>query len=115
MLYQRVREKETRQLLDNLSSILDNYEHRIESFENFVYMHCVGIQLEKHFSKQRVDTLAGKRVECQEKRIYTHTVIFCILCVFLYSSKLLSISLCILYITFSSHNNNIQVGNEELT
>jgi len=59
MLYQRVREKETRQLLDNLSSILGNYEHRIESFENFVYMHCVGIQLEKHFSKQRVDTLAG--------------------------------------------------------
>jgi len=57
--YERVRENETQQLLDSLSDILGNYEHRIESIENFVYMHCVGIQLEKHFSKQRVEALAA--------------------------------------------------------
>ena len=65
--YERVRENETQQLLDSLSDILGNYEHRIESIENFVYMHCVGIQLEKHFSKQRVEALAGENAK--EERI----------------------------------------------
>ena len=40
--------------------LLKDYEHRLEGIESFVYMHCVGIQLEKHCSRARSKSLAGK-------------------------------------------------------
>jgi len=41
---------------------LKDYERRLEGIESFVYMHCVGIQLEKHCSKARSKALSGKFV-----------------------------------------------------
>ena len=40
--------------------LLNEYEQRLEGIESFVYMHCVGIQLEKHCSKRRAKALSGK-------------------------------------------------------
>ena len=39
--------------------MLENYHQRLENIESYVYMQCVGIQLEKHFSQQRSESLAG--------------------------------------------------------
>lgn len=41
---------------------MKDYERRLEGIESFVYMHCVGIQLEKHCSKARSKALSGKFV-----------------------------------------------------
>lgn len=38
---------------------MNDYKQRVESIESYVYMQCVGIQLEKHFSKKRADALTG--------------------------------------------------------
>ena len=53
----------TEKLLETLSELLDSYKERLESIESYVYMQCVGIQLEKHFSQQRSEALAGKTKE----------------------------------------------------
>uniref|UniRef100_A0A7S1UTI8 PX domain-containing protein n=1 Tax=Grammatophora oceanica TaxID=210454 RepID=A0A7S1UTI8_9STRA len=45
--------------LNDLEVMLHDYEHRIECIESFVYMQCVGIQLEKHFSMKRTDALTA--------------------------------------------------------
>lgn len=47
-------------VLSRMSEILEEYQVRVESIESFVYMQCVGIQLEKHFSQRRSQALAGK-------------------------------------------------------
>jgi len=45
-------------LFSKTSELLYDYAQRVEAIESFVYVHCVGIQLEKHFSKQRKDALS---------------------------------------------------------
>jgi hypothetical protein len=51
-------------LLSRVLKLLREYEQRLEGIESFVYMHCVGIQLEKHCSKVRAKALSGKLVAC---------------------------------------------------
>jgi hypothetical protein len=46
-------------LLETLEDMLEKYKQRLENIESYVYMQCVGIQLEKHFSQQRTEALAG--------------------------------------------------------
>ena len=58
--YFKLRDAQEGQLLMKLSQLLRNYEKRVERIESFVYMHCVGIQLEKHFSKTRAQAVAGE-------------------------------------------------------
>ena len=50
--------------------LLKDYERRLEGIESFVYMHCVGIQLEKHCSKAR-----SKALSAWEKRTDISTAI----------------------------------------
>lgn len=52
------KDKETSKFLAKVDQALHKYEERVERIESSVYMHCVGIQLEKHFSKVRADSLA---------------------------------------------------------
>jgi hypothetical protein len=59
MAYINSRDAEVETFLDEISSLLNAYHDRLESVESFVYMQCVGIQLEKHFSKVRADSLAA--------------------------------------------------------
>ena len=59
MTYIESRDAEIDNLLVELSGLLNAYQERLESVESFVYMQCVGIQLEKHFSKVRADSLAA--------------------------------------------------------
>ena len=59
MAYINSRDAEVKSFLDEVSSLLNAYHDRVESVESFVYMQCVGIQLEKHFSKVRADSLAA--------------------------------------------------------
>jgi hypothetical protein len=57
--YTDTRESGTEWLLDSLGELLKEYNQRVEAVESFVYMECVGIQLEKHFSQARTTTLAA--------------------------------------------------------
>ena len=45
-------------LLARTNQLLADYHKRLEMIESFVYMHCVGIQLEKHYSQMRSEALA---------------------------------------------------------
>ena len=63
MAYQRVRESGTPLLLTRTAQLLKEYENRIQGIESFVFVHCVGIQLEKHFSKLRAHALAGEKTK----------------------------------------------------
>lgn len=51
--YQKGREDATKGFLDKTSALLKDYDNRIESMDSFVYLHCVCIQVEKHFSQRR--------------------------------------------------------------
>ena len=55
--YLDCREAGTEWLLDSLDSLLKEYNHRVETVESYVYMECVGIQLEKNFSQARAKAL----------------------------------------------------------
>ena len=57
MQYTDLKNSATDTLLDTLSDMLENYKQRLENIESYVYMQCVGIQLEKHFSQQRSESL----------------------------------------------------------
>lgn len=57
--YMDCRESGTEWLLESLGELLKEYNQRVESIESFVYMECVGIQLEKHFSQSRGTALAA--------------------------------------------------------
>ena len=57
--YVETRESGTEWLLDSLGELLKEYSQRVEAVESFVYMECVGIQLEKHFSQTRATALAA--------------------------------------------------------
>jgi len=46
-------------LLNSLTDLVQEYYYRVESIESFVYMECVGIQLEKHLSQRRASALAA--------------------------------------------------------
>jgi hypothetical protein len=54
------RDSQTDWLLSSLSGLLNDYTARVEVVESFVYMECVGVQLEKHFSQKRTEALTGK-------------------------------------------------------
>jgi hypothetical protein len=57
--YMNARDSQTEWLLSSISELLNEYNERIEVVESFVYMECVGIQLEKHFSQKRAHALAA--------------------------------------------------------
>lgn len=57
--YLKVRDAQTEWLLKSMYDLLNDYFDRVESIEGFVYMECVGIQLEKHFSQERASALSA--------------------------------------------------------
>jgi len=57
--YYKIRELDLSVFLEKISKLLHDYIRRVEGIESLVYMHCVGIQLEKHFSKIRSHSLAA--------------------------------------------------------
>lgn len=57
--YEHKRELGTHQLLEQIEEILRDQCDRVERMESFVFMYCVGNQLEKHFSRLRAEALAG--------------------------------------------------------
>ena len=57
--YMENRESSAEWLLDSMEELLKEYNQRIEAVESFVYMECVGIQLEKNFSQSRATALAA--------------------------------------------------------
>jgi len=57
--YIETRDSGTEWLLESLGELLKEYSNRVEAIESFVYMECVGIQLEKHFSQARAAALTA--------------------------------------------------------
>jgi len=57
--YFNIRDSAIEELLDSLEAELEDYRKRVENIESYVYMQCVGIQLEKHFSKKRAEALTA--------------------------------------------------------
>eukprot|EP00804_Cyclotella_cryptica_P007782 CCRYP_001391-RC/>CCRYP_001391-RC protein AED:0.05 eAED:0.05 QI:3891/0.8/0.83/1/0.4/0.16/6/351/188 len=57
--YLKKRDYQANILISRVLKLLREYEQRLEGIESFVYMHCVGIQLEKHCSKVRAKALSG--------------------------------------------------------
>lgn len=57
--YMETRDSGTEWLLEALGDLLKEYKNRVEAIESFVYMECVGIQLEKHFSQARASALTA--------------------------------------------------------
>lgn len=57
--YIETRDSGTDWLLESLGELLKEYTNRVEAIESFVYMECVGIQLEKHFSQARAAALTA--------------------------------------------------------
>ena len=58
--YLKKRDNQASILISRMVKLLNDYEHRLEGIESFVYMHCVGIQLEKHCSRARSKALSGE-------------------------------------------------------
>jgi hypothetical protein len=54
-----VKDKNTAWLLSCMSELLNDYQERVQQIESYVYMECVGIQLERHFSERRAAALAA--------------------------------------------------------
>jgi hypothetical protein len=59
LAYVNKKEIEIEWLLTSISSLVDDYYHRIEIIEGYVYMELVGLQLEKYFSQQRANALSA--------------------------------------------------------
>jgi len=57
--YVESRDSGTEWVLESLSELLKEYSQRVEAIESFVYMECVGIQLEKYFSQARASALTA--------------------------------------------------------
>ena len=53
------RDADAEEFLSKLDLQLKDYRMRVDTIESYVYMQCVGIQLEKHFSKKRAKALAA--------------------------------------------------------
>lgn len=47
------------ELLNKIEDKLQDYRTRVERIESYVYMQCVAIQLEKHYSKKRAEALTA--------------------------------------------------------
>jgi len=62
--YLETREKDTLKVLEQMNIMLIEQCKYIQCIDSFLYMHCVGIQIEKHYSKLRSDALAGKHICC---------------------------------------------------
>lgn len=60
LAYFDARDSDAEEFLNKLDRQLKDYKTRVESIESYVYMQCVGIQLEKHFSKKRAEALTGE-------------------------------------------------------
>ena len=58
--YEKVRELGTFELIEQLEELLEDQRDRVKRMESFVFMNCVGIQIEKHYSRSRSEALAGK-------------------------------------------------------
>ena len=56
--YVESRNAQAHSLLTSISTLLEDYYERVECMESFVYMECVGIQLERHFNTVRTKQLA---------------------------------------------------------
>ena len=52
------KDSNTAWLLSCMSELLNDYQDRVQQVESYVYMECVGIQLERHFSEKRAAALA---------------------------------------------------------
>lgn len=57
--YQKTRDAQIDWLLKSMYDLLTDYFKRVEAIEGFVYMECVGIQLEKHFNRLRTEALSA--------------------------------------------------------
>ena len=57
--YHRSRDSNIADFLRRVHQFLTDYQRRVEAIESFVFMHCVGIQLEKNFSNSRAEALTG--------------------------------------------------------
>lgn len=57
--YLKKRDNQANILISRVVKLLHDYERRLEGIESFVYMHCVGIQLEKHCSRARSKALSA--------------------------------------------------------
>jgi len=57
--YLKKRDSQAGILISRISKLLNEYERRLEGIECFVYMHIVGIQLEKHCSVVRAKSLSA--------------------------------------------------------
>lgn len=59
VMYVNARDAQVEWLLSSLDGLFNEYFQRIEAIEGFVYMECVGIQLEKHFNAKRAKALSS--------------------------------------------------------
>jgi len=57
--YNSARDTQVEWLLESLNGLLNEYYQRVEAIESYVYMECLGIQLEKHFSAKRAVALSS--------------------------------------------------------
>jgi len=57
--YFHTRDAHTEWLLKNMYDLLTDYFDRVAEIECFVYMECVGMQLERHFSQRRANALTA--------------------------------------------------------
>ena len=58
-MYISFRHQTESKILNNIRRALSDYELRVEQIESFVYLHCVGIQVEKHYSRARTNAVAA--------------------------------------------------------
>jgi hypothetical protein len=58
--YQSIRSHGSEEFLARMTTRLQRYDVLIEEFENYVWMHRIGNEMEKHYSNMRADALAGK-------------------------------------------------------
>lgn len=57
--YLNARDAHMERMLKSMHDLLTDYFTRVEEIEGFVYMECVGIQLERHFSQRRSKALSA--------------------------------------------------------
>ena len=53
VLYLKARDSHWERMLNDISQLLKEYYKRVEVIEGYVFMECVGLQMERHFSQQR--------------------------------------------------------------
>ena len=73
--YFNARDADAEAFFDKLDRQLREYRIRVETVESYVYMQCVGIQLEKHFSKERANALAAFEKKATHKHFKIGSVL----------------------------------------